>query len=92
MRLSPRRSAAGGKREESDGTPSMGSSFSDLDGTLFEVFGIFVMLSVLLQCFLDQLHCYYFNLHASRLFEPSPLLVLEPSVISSLLYSSSGSG
>ncbi|KAF2488872.1 hypothetical protein BU16DRAFT_623147 [Lophium mytilinum] len=33
-RLSPRRSAsgaAGGKREGSDGTPSMGSSFSDLD-------------------------------------------------------------
>jgi hypothetical protein len=33
-RLNPRRSAsgAGGKREGSDGTPSMGSSFSDLDG------------------------------------------------------------
>jgi len=93
VRLSPRRSAAGGKREGSDGTLSMGSSFSDLDGMSFEVSGFLVMLSVLLWCFLDQLHCcYYFNLlHASRLFEPSALLVLEPSVISSLLRSSSGS-
>lgn len=30
-RLSPGKSVAGGKREGSDGTPSMGSSFSDLD-------------------------------------------------------------
>lgn len=33
-RLSPRKSEASG-REASDGTPSMGSSFSDLDGELF---------------------------------------------------------
>lgn len=90
-RLSPGRSAAGGKREGSDGTPSMGSSFSDLDGMSFEVSGFLVMLSVLLRCFLDQLHCYYFNLHASCLFEPSPLLVLS-LLISSLLRSSSGYG
>ena len=67
----------------------MGSSFSDLDGMSIEVSGFLVILSVLLRCLLDQLHCYYFNLYASCLFEPSPLLVLS-LLISSLLRSSSG--